>query len=103
MGMQKKHIQGRPNTNMNRKNSEARKYLWRGIMSGITSMGLLYPAKFSPPRYSRSFKDDQEAIAEDMWKAFVQEHTANHYTAEGLEEAAAKMCKAIEKTQAKQR
>ncbi len=88
---------------MNRKNSEARKYLWRGIMSGITSMGLLYPAKLSPSRYSRSFKDDQETIGADMWKAFVQEHNANHYTAEGLEEAAANIRKDTEKKQAKQR
>ena len=83
---------------MGKKNRGTKKYFWRGLLSGITSMGLLYPAKLSPSRYSRSFKDDQEAIAGDMWKAFAIEHSNNNYTAESLEKAAAKIRKAMEKT-----
>ena len=40
-----------------------------GFLSGITSIGLLYPSKFSPRRYQGSFQDDLQAIGSDMWNA----------------------------------
>ena len=41
-----------------------------GLLSGITSIGLLYPSKFRPMRYQRSRSDDLFTIGTDMWRAF---------------------------------
>ena len=41
-----------------------------GLLSGMTSTGLLYPTKFKPLRYPRSYNDDLFTIGADMWRAF---------------------------------
>ena len=41
-----------------------------GLLSGMTSTGLLYPSKFKPERYPRSYSGDLFTIGADMWRAF---------------------------------
>ena len=41
-----------------------------GLMSGMTSTRLLYPSKFKPERYTRSYSGDLFTIGADMWRAF---------------------------------
>ena len=41
-----------------------------GFFSGMTSTGLLYPSKFKPERYTRSYSGDLFTIGADMWRAF---------------------------------
>lgn len=41
-----------------------------GLLSGMTSTGLLYPSKFKPERYTRSYNCDLFTIGADMWRAF---------------------------------
>ncbi len=40
-----------------------------GIMSGIMSVGFLYPTHAMPARYPLSHEVDMEAIGKDMWRA----------------------------------
>ncbi len=49
------------------------------IFSGITSVGLLYPAMFTPIKYADGYGYDMEIIGRDMWRA------AEHYR-DGTEE-----------------
>lgn len=41
-----------------------------GLLSGMTSIRLLYPSKFKPMRYPHSYRDDLFTIGADMWRAF---------------------------------
>ena len=41
-----------------------------GLLSGMTSTGLLYPSRFKPERYQRSYSGDLFTIGADMWRAF---------------------------------
>ncbi len=44
-----------------------------GFLSGISSVGYLYPGRFRPVPYQRSCADDLTAIGHDMWNAVGQE------------------------------
>ena len=46
---------------------------WHGFLSGISSVGYLYPGRFRPVPYRRSCADDLIAIGHDMWNAVDQE------------------------------
>ncbi len=50
---------------------------WRGVLSGLTSVGCLYPGKMKPVHYPHSCKDDLFAIGGDMWTAFEKEENAS--------------------------
>ena len=39
------------------------------ILGGLTSVGLLYPARLEPTRYVGSYAADLDVIGRDMWRA----------------------------------
>ena len=39
------------------------------ILSGITSVGLLYPAMLTPIRYTEGYGSDKDMVGLDMWRA----------------------------------
>ena len=55
---------------------------WHGFLSGISSVGYLYPGRFRPVPYQRSCADDLIAIGHDMWNSVDQEaHDQETYAA----------------------
>jgi len=39
------------------------------VLSGMTSVGLLYPSAFTPIRYAKGYNDDMKMIGLDMLQA----------------------------------
>ncbi len=39
------------------------------VLSGLTSVGLLYPANVAPIKYAEGYGTDMEMIGQDMWHA----------------------------------
>ncbi len=68
---------------MNYKRNRKKTTIVPAILSGITSVGLLYPAAFTPVRYVDGYGRDMEVIGQDMWRAVA--HCKNDTQEESAE------------------
>lgn len=54
---------------MNYKRNPQKGVFISSVLSGITSVGLLYPATITPIRYAEGYGRDMKMIGKDMWNA----------------------------------